>query len=123
MDIHKKELGKRGEEIGCEYLKKIGYEILERNFTCRQGEIDMIAKDKAEYVFVEVKTRSNVNYGRPVDAVNGFKQKHMYESARYYLHIHQKDSTFVRFDVIEIYWLKNSYKLRHLKGIEINFWH
>lgn len=119
--IHKKELGKLGEEISCKYLQQIGYEILERNFICKQGEIDIVAKDKAEYVFLEVKTRSNLCYGRPIDAVNSCKQKHIYQSARYYVHKNKLEKCFVRFDVIEVYLHENKYKLKHWKGVEIKF--
>ena len=55
----KQQLGKIGENLASEYLEKQGYLILERNFACRQGEIDIIAKDEKEFVFVEVKTRKS----------------------------------------------------------------
>ena len=68
-------LGKTGEEIATQYLIENGYKLVIRNFRCRQGEIDIIAKDKDEIVFIEVKTRKNANYGSPVDAVDKRKQK------------------------------------------------
>ena len=78
MNVHiKKELGNIGEQIAVEYLEKNNYQILKRNFYCRQGEIDIIAKDKKEIVFIEVKTRSNLKYGRPAEAVNTQKLQHM----------------------------------------------
>lgn len=119
--INKKELGNIGEEISCQYLKKIGYQIVERNFTCRQGEIDIIAKDKKEYVFMEVKTRSSLCYGRPIEAVNSYKQKHIYKSTKYYLHLNQLENRFVRFDIMEVYLHENKYKLKHWKGVDIKF--
>lgn len=119
MYNNNQELGKAGENISAYYLEKIGYKILERNFSCKQGEIDIIAKDCDEYVFIEVKTRSNINYGRPKEAVNLPKQKHIYQSTRYYLHIHKLDNAFVRFDVIEIYFAHNKYTLKHLKQVDI----
>ena len=119
MFKNKKEFGNIGEEIGSKYLEQIGYKIIERNFSCRQGEIDIIAKDKNEYVFVEVKTRSNIIYGMPRDAVNEDKQKHIYKCTKYYLHMHGLDNAYVRFDVIEIYFLKNKYRLKHLKNVDI----
>ena len=115
----KKELGKAGEDVSCIYLEQIGYRIIERNFTCRQGEIDIVAKDKDEYVFIEVKTRSNLNFGRPKDAVNEPKQKHIYKSTRFYLYLHNLNNAFVRFDVIEVYFFNKRYKLKHLKQVEI----
>ena len=115
----KQELGKDGEDVSCIYLEQIGYRIIERNFTCRQGEIDIIAKDKDEYVFIEVKTRSNLNFGRPKDAVNEPKQKHIYQSTKFYLYLHNLNNAFIRFDVIEVYFFHNRYKLKHLKQVEI----
>ena len=61
--------GKIGEKVAQEYLIKNDYEILVKNFRCKQGEIDIIAKDKNELVFIEVKTRTNKKYGNPIDAV------------------------------------------------------
>lgn len=115
----KQELGKAGEDVSCIYLEQIGYRIIERNFHCRQGEIDIIAKDRDEYVFIEVKTRSNTFFGRPKEAVNRPKQKHIYQSTRFYLYLHGLNNVFVRFDVIEVYFFNNRYKLKHLKQVEI----
>ena len=66
-------VGKTGEEIAEIYLIKNGYKILERNFSCRQGEIDIIARDIKEIVFVEVKTRTNKKYGEPIDSITYYK--------------------------------------------------
>ena len=113
-----RKLGKAGEDVACIYLEQIGYRIIERNFICKQGEIDIIAKDKDEYVFIEVKTRSNLNYGRPKEAVDELKQKHICKSTRFYLYFHNLNNAFVRFDVIEVYFFNNRYKLKHLKQVE-----
>lgn len=117
--LSKKKLGTIGEDISCKYLEKIGYKIIERNFTCRQGEIDIIAKDKEEFVFIEVKTRRNYLYGQAKEAVNEPKQKHILKSTKYYLYIHKLDNAFIRFDVIEIYYIKNKIKLKHIKQVEL----
>ena len=81
----KKELGKIGEELAKKHLEEENYQIIKRNFSCRQGEIDIIAKDKIknELVFAEVKTRTNNAYGLPSESVNENKQKHIYKSAEY----------------------------------------
>ena len=70
----KKILGNLGEDIACKFILNKGYEIVERNFYCRQGEIDIIAKDNEFLVFIEVKTRKNENYGRPIDAITFYKR-------------------------------------------------
>ena len=79
----KHKIGKYGEEVAKRYLKLKGYNIVQSNFSCRQGEIDIIANDDKELVFIEVKTRSNLLYGYPVEAVNSTKQTHMYRVAKY----------------------------------------
>lgn len=112
-----KEIGNFGEDVATNFLKEKGYKILEKNFSCKQGEIDIIAKDKKEIVFVEVKTRTNTNYGYPAEAVNVAKQKHIYNSAKYYIHINNLYNEFIRFDIIEIYFIKKNYKINHIKLI------
>lgn len=118
MKIHiKKELGKLGEKIATEYLEKNKYQILKRNFYCRHGEIDIVAKDKNEIVFIEVKTRSNRNFGRPSEAVNRIKQKHMYKSAKYFLYKANCLNYLIRFDVIEILLENGKFDINHIKQI------
>ena len=97
------ELGKTGEEIGTQYLINNGYKLIIRNFRCRQGEVDIIAKDKDEIVFIEVKTRRNTNYGYPIDAVDKRKQKHILNASKYYVYKNKLEKRKIRFDVIEIY--------------------
>lgn len=113
----KHELGKIGEEISCIYLQKNGYEIIQRNFRCNKYEIDIVAKDKKELVFIEVKTRSSGKYGLPADSVTREKRKHIYRAAKYYLHINKQENAFVRLDVIEIYLYKTKYYVHHIKQI------
>ena len=103
-------------------MEKNGYEILERNYRCRQGEIDIIAKEKQEIVFVEVKTRSNLCFGKPREAVDEGKQNHIYKTAKYYLYKHKLENSYVRFDVIEIYLKIDKYRLNHIKNVDINYW-
>ena len=110
-------IGKIGEDKATEYLEKLGYKIIERNFVAKQGEIDIIAKDKQELVYVEVKTRTNTLYGKPVEAVNEPKQKHLISTAKYYLYSKHLENEFVRFDVIEVYLKNNSIKINHIKQI------
>lgn len=119
--IEKKAIGKFGEDVACKYLIKNDYEIIDRNFSCRQGEIDIIAYDlkNKEIVFFEVKTRTSFNYGFPSEAVNNIKQKHILNSVKYYLYCKGLQDCFVRIDVIEIVidTKQTRYKLNHLKGV------
>ena len=120
-DYERHILGNNGEKIASEYLEKNHYEIIKRNFRCKQGEIDIIAYDNKnrEYVFVEVKTRTNFKYGKPVDSVNKMKQKHIVSATKYYIYLHNLENKYIRFDIIEIY-KKDQYIINHIKNVEIN---
>ncbi len=111
--------GQYGEDLACEYLKKLNYIIIERNFSCHQGEIDIIAKDtdKDELVFIEVKTRTSFKYGSPIDAVDKVKQKHLFKACQYYLYKHHIHHLFVRVDVIEIFISNSNPHIRHVKQV------
>lgn len=111
--------GKTGEDIAINYLKENGYKIIERNFSCRQGEIDIIAMDKKELVIIEVKTRQCLEYGKPAEAVNKIKRKHIYKAAQFYLYIRKLEKIYVRIDVIEVYIKNNKSYINHLKNIDI----
>ena len=113
------QLGQLGEDKACNYLETHNYKIIERNFRCRQGEIDIIAKDlsKNELVFVEVKTRMTFNFGRPSQAVTAVKQRHILNVAKYYLYKKCIKDTFIRFDVIEVFVKEFEFKINHIKQI------
>ncbi len=111
-----KALGKRGEDAAAAFLERHGYEILDRNYRIRQGEIDIVAKEKDRIVFVEVKTRRGTTFGRPSLAVDRRKQKKIIACAKYYMCDHHLIGTPCRFDVIEIYVERNKATIRHLAG-------
>ena len=101
----RKIVGNNGEQEACNYLKSNNYTIMNRNFRCRSGEIDIIANDDStnELVFIEVKTRKNFHYGMPAEAVTRKKQKHIVSATKYYLFINKiNNKRFIRFDVIEV---------------------
>lgn len=108
-------IGKLGEDMATNYLQQNDYQIIEKNFECKQGEIDIIAKQKDYLVFIEVKTRTNRTYGMPKDAVNQTKKKHIYQSAKYYVYSKHLENVPIRIDVIEIYKKKGKYLLHHIK--------
>ena len=117
---YKQEIGKFGEEKVVEYLINHHYTIIEKNFRCYFGEIDIIARDnkKNEIVFFEVKTRNGNRYGNPADAVNRTKKKHIYKTAECYIHKNNIKNEFIRIDVIEVYLNKNgSYSINHIRQI------
>ena len=111
-----KETGELGEQIASHYLAQKGYKIIDKNFECRQGEIDIIALDKKEIVFIEVKTRTSIKYGFPSEAVNKIKQKHILQTIKYYTYTRNLCDEFIRIDVIEVYINDNIYKVNHIKN-------
>lgn len=115
--MHNRDLGNWGENKAEEYLRKHEYEIIAKNFYSYYGEIDIIAKDKNELIFCEVKTRRNIQYGMPIDAVNKYKQKHIYLTAKYYLYKNHIKNTFIRFDIIEVYLINHITKINHIKNV------
>ena len=112
---YKHKTGSEGENIATKYLEQIGYTILERNFSCNQGEIDIIALDNQEIVFVEVKTRTNKNFGLASEAVNRQKKMHLIQTIKYYLHIRNLENEYIRIDVIEIYIKNKKAYINHIK--------
>lgn len=97
--MDKRYIGDLGEDFAAKTLSDKGYIILSRNYTCRTGEIDIIAKDKNTFVFVEVKTRKNNLYGNPCEFVDYYKQKKIMSAALFYL---KTDAVDMRFDVFEV---------------------
>lgn len=109
--------GKTGEDVAIKYLMQKEYKIIERNFFCKQGELDIVAKDKKELIFIEVKTRKNKAYGRPIDAITSYKQKHIIKSIEYYLFKYKLENIPIRIDVIEVYEKgENKYFVNHIKN-------
>ena len=103
-DTNKRAVGAIGEEIAEEYLKKNNYEILEKNFRYRRlGEIDIISRENNVICFVEVKSRSSIEYGYPREAVNRKKQDNIRKLAQIYLAQRNIYNADIRFDVVEVY--------------------
>ena len=94
--------GEAGERAAEQYLEKLGARILRRNYSCRGGEIDLIALDDETLLFVEVKLRSNERYGTPGEAVNCAKRRRICRAALTYLHEIGEVEVPMRFDVIEV---------------------
>ena len=110
-------LGCWGENIAEKYLKKKGYVIVARNFRCKLGEIDIIALDGKELVFIEVKTRQNQNYGLPCEAITASKIKHLRRTAAYYTALYSADRIDARLDVIEILTKETQTCIHHIENI------
>lgn len=109
MKNYNKPIGFYGEDLSVEFLKERGYKILERNFTCSFGEVDIIALKNNIISFIEVKSRFTASFGKAKEAVTCYKQKKIIKVSKYYLHKKNLYDYYVRFDVIEIYLnLRNS---------------
>lgn len=101
-DLRKKDLGKQGEDLACDYLQRHGYLIIERNFQKRYGELDIVALTDKTLVFIEVKTRVGHKFGKPEEAVTHRKLREVTQTAQYYKLIHPELPDSLRIDVIGI---------------------
>ena len=100
--FYKKEIGNFGENEAVKFLKKKHYRIVKRNFSCKFGEIDIIARFKKELVFVEVKTRSSKAYGGGIMAVNTHKRRNIYITSEIFMNKIKYEGAR-RYDIIEVY--------------------
>jgi len=100
----KRRLGFLGEGRAVKFLKKSGYKIIERNFKCKSGEIDIIASKGEVFAFIEVKTRSSDYFGAPNEAVDGVRQRRYINTANFYFYLKRLrfEDYVVRFDIIEV---------------------
>ena len=96
-------LGRRGERLAARHLRRNGFKVLYRNFRARRGgEVDLVCRDGDELVFVEVKTRSTLDYGSPASAVNLEKQKLIARGALAWLRMLDNPDIIFRFDIVEV---------------------
>lgn len=116
-DRDNKNTGNQGEEIATAYLTARGYRILERNFRCKGGEVDIVARDPRDksLVFVEVKARRDLSYGVPQLAVTPFKQRQISKASLTWLSSKQLHDQNARFDVIAILLTADGlHKIEHI---------
>ena len=97
-----KEIGRRGEIAAARYLDQLGYDILDRNWQCPAGEVDIVARDESSLVFCEVKTRTSIEKGFPSEAVDAEKRSRYEKIAAWYLRDYAYVDIPVRFDVIAL---------------------
>lgn len=111
-------LGSYGEDLAERFLINKGYKILQRNFRCRLGELDIIALDGAILVFIEVKTRRNQKFGLPCEAVTSEKFRHIKKTAAYYAMVSSLELNDMRIDIIEILIKDGKHYLHHLENVQ-----
>lgn len=101
--MNKRIIGGYKEDIATEYLIEHGYKIIDRNFSCKSGEIDIVAKDKEYLCFIEVKYRENNKYGDALEAINYKKQQKLFKCANIYITANKLvENLNYRFDVVAI---------------------
>ena len=120
MTLQRKLLGRKGEDAAADYLKKNNYQILCRNYTCKLGEIDIIARQRDFIVFVEVRSRSSEDFGLPQETINRRKKMKLRNLARYYLKETGRSNENCRFDVIALVF-EESGDVERLEHIENAF--
>jgi putative endonuclease len=118
MSTLNKSIGNFGEDLAENYLKQSGYKIIERNFKCKIGELDIIGKDDKYITFIEVKTRYSNLYGSPCESVTVSKQLKIYKTAQCYIMLNQLYKLSFRFDVVEVILnnIDNTHNIRLIKN-------
>ena len=112
-------LGARGEKLAAKLLRGKNYSILCRNYKVKASEIDLVARDGENLVFVEIKTRRATTRSRPAEGLSSKQKKRIYNAARKYLHHIDNPSAIYRFDLIEI--ILSRFGIREIRHWENNF--
>lgn len=113
------QLGAKGEQLARSFLIRKGYEILDINWCYQKAEVDLIASFDSKIIFIEVKTRSSVNFGQPEEFVDESKQRNLRRAADQYIYLMNFDGE-IRFDIISVLVdQKDGYQIHH---IEDAFW-
>jgi len=115
--MNRQEVGKLGEKVAQKFLKKRGYRIREIGFRCPRGEIDIIAQQKDYLVFVEVRTKSSLDFGTPEESITQAKKKKLIASALTYTNTHQNLPSLWRIDIVAIE-LDDKGKIKRIELIE-----
>jgi len=110
------DMGKRGEDLACRELERRGYEIVARRFRVRSGELDIVARDGATLVFVEVKARASRAFGDAAEAVTPRKQLQLTRLANEYLMRHHLSDCPCRFDIVAIHFDEGSPEIEILQN-------
>ena len=105
--------GVAGEDLACDHLRNQGWVILDRNYRCRVGELDIVARDQGTLVFVEVKERADKSHGAAVEAVTGPKRRRVIRAALRWASAHGESESRVRFDVVAIDRDRDGPTIRH----------
>ncbi len=115
--MNSRQMGNWYEELAAAYLEQQGYQIIARQYRCRQGEIDLVARDGENIVFIEVKGRRSARFGLPQEAVDLRKQQRIRRVAQHFLWSNRQSESLCRFDVIAISSTgSGNHSIRHIEG-------
>lgn len=109
--------GSAGEEIVVNFLQGKGFNIKARNYLCKTGEIDIVAEKSGIIIFVEVKARRNMHYGRPSEAVTPSKLRRIERTAEWYMCSNRLHNCPARIDVVEVWWTPEGVRIEHLENV------
>ncbi len=115
--MKRRETGILGENLAKDFLKKRGYRILETNYRCRHGEIDIVARHKDFLVFIEVRTKTSLEFGSPGESITPAKKERMKTTALHYQQEHNNLPSLWRIDVVSVE-MNQKGKLSHIELIE-----
>lgn len=108
--------GRRGEDVAAWVLERKGWRIVERNYRCREGEIDLVAAREGVLAFVEVKARRSRAFGAPAEAVTAAKRRRVRDTALRYLSDRHPGAALVRFDVVDVLFEDGRFRVTHIEG-------
>lgn len=119
--VNVNKLGEKWERIAENHLKSKGYRIIKRNYYTKIGEVYLIMKDtNGYYVFIEVKKRTGIDYGRPVEYINKYKMKKIIRTSEHFIVANKLSGNDFRFDAVEIIeWENGKVEINHIKNIFI----
>ncbi len=111
MTLARLKTGRQGEDVAVQFLLKKGYRIVERNFRCPFGEMDIVARQADTLVFVEVRSRRTEGFGGPLDSIGALKQKKLSRIALCYIQKHHLEGQKARFDVLGVRLRDNGHEI------------
>ena len=116
--VRARAVGDRGEDLACTHLEALGWDVLDRNWRCREGELDVVALDDGLLVFCEVKTRRSERFGSPAEAVTVAKARRLRRLAWAWLTEHDRRGETFRIDVVGVLCRAGAPpRLQHLRGV------
>ena len=115
-DMRRIRTGRQGQDLAAGYLERAGYRIIARNYRCLFGEMDLVARDGAAIVFIEVKSRKSDRFGPPQSSVGPKKQKKMSQIALHYLEQNQLHACEARFDVVAVSLLPAGHRVELIQN-------